>query len=208
MIQPPLSALLAGFEGGAAVWGLAEIQSHFRPFYVNDAVEAWHKKIGIGFSEIFLFIQIETQKNTVKSRSEFHLPHEPTPATELRKWEWTICTSGIRRRFWAAGSIWSATHRSSKSKFMLKSESRLSLYEFIEGLIKKDLADRNQPDEEVNHVFVPILDGEALAVDGPITQIKTRQKDGNLLFDEVGFENPEDFVQRRHLLAKLRGVVQ
>ena len=38
-------------------------------------------------------------------------------------------------------------------------------YEFIERLIKNDFADWNQPDEEINHLLIPVLDEETFTFD-------------------------------------------
>ena len=43
-------------------------------------------------------------------------------------------------------------------------------YEFIERLIKNDFADWNQPDEEINHLLIPVLDEETFTFDGSKTK--------------------------------------
>lgn len=42
---------------------------------------------------------------------------------------------------------------------------QLRNYEFIEGLIKKNLAHGDEPNEEIDHLLVPVLDEETFAVD-------------------------------------------
>ena len=41
-------------------------------------------------------------------------------------------------------------------------------YEFIEGLIKKNLADRDEPNEEIDHFLVPVFDEETFAVNSSL----------------------------------------
>lgn len=85
---------------------------------------------------------------------------------------------------------------------------QLKNYEFIEGLIKKNLAHWNEPNKEIDHLLVPIFDEETFAVNSPLKFLfKVWKKNANILLNEIRLEDLVNLVKGRHLLTEFGGIV-